>query len=129
MALVARFIAAAAVFIAVFLFSYWIVFVQVFSFDVAYAPALLTAAATAFATWRVMGPGHRGIATTAFRWAAIAGGVGFCLGFFGPMALDPGGNQGPMLGLFITGPLGFLAGGICGLIYAVRRRSGTANAS
>jgi hypothetical protein len=31
-------------------------------------------------------------------------------GFFGPMLLALGANQGPLLGIFITGPLGFLAG-------------------
>ena len=119
MKLVARCIAVAVVFIAVFLFSYWMVFVQVFSFDVAYVPALATAAAAAFGTWRVMGAGHHGTVATVLRWAAVAGSAGFCAGFFGPMLLAPDANQGPLLGLFITGPLGFLAGGICGLIYAV----------
>ncbi|HJS46906.1 MAG TPA: hypothetical protein VJ773_02850 [Gemmatimonadales bacterium] len=44
------------------------------------------------------------------RWALIVGGVGFAAGFFGPMFLAPGANQGPMLGIFITGPLGLVAG-------------------
>lgn len=44
------------------------------------------------------------------RWALIIGGIGFAAGFFGPMILAPGANQGPMLGIFITGPLGAVAG-------------------
>lgn len=40
------------------------------------------------------------------------GGLGFALGFFGPMLLDPSSGNGPLLGIFITGPLGFL-GGLC----------------
>ncbi len=43
-------------------------------------------------------------------WGVVVGFAGFVLGFFGPMVLAPGANQGPLLGIFITGPLGFLAG-------------------
>ena len=42
--------------------------------------------------------------------ALLVGGIGFAAGFFGPMIFAPGANQGPLLGIFITGPLGFLAG-------------------
>lgn len=49
--------------------------------------------------------------------AALAGGVGFMLGFFGPMIIAPGANQGPLLGIFITGPLGFALGFPLGFIY------------
>ena len=53
-------------------------------------------------------------------------GVGFAaflVGFVGPMIWAQDANQGPMLGLFITGPLGFIGGGICGAIYAWWRKS------
>jgi hypothetical protein len=55
-------------------------------------------------------------------WAGIVGAVGFSVGFFGPMIFSPQANQGPLLGLFITGPLGFVAGGVAGLIYSLSRR-------
>lgn len=48
------------------------------------------------------------------RWAAILGIVGFLSGFVGPMVLAPDANQGPMLGIFITGPGGLLLGIILG---------------
>jgi len=51
----------------------------------------------------------------ALKW----GGVAFAVGFIGPMILAPGANQGPMLGIFITGPLGFLGG----LVYGFARGS------
>ena len=57
------------------------------------------------------------IVRRAMRPAVIVGGVGFLLGFVGPMVLTPGANQGPMLGIFITGPLGFL----CGLVWGIGR--------
>ena len=44
----------------------------------------------------------------------ILGSVGFIGGFFGPLIFAPGANQGPLLGIFITGPLGFLIGCIVG---------------
>jgi len=42
--------------------------------------------------------------------ALLVGGIGFAAGLFGPMVFAPGANQGPLLGIFITGPLGFLVG-------------------
>jgi hypothetical protein len=49
------------------------------------------------------------------RAAVLVGGVGFALGFFGPMILDPSSGNGPMLGIFITGPIGFVVGLLWGL--------------
>ncbi|MFO1141505.1 MAG: hypothetical protein U1E59_03795 [Amaricoccus sp.] len=62
-----------------------------------------------------------GVLARMLRWAAILGGIGFAAGFLGPMILAPGANQGPMLGIFITGPLGFLLGLAVGVIDAIRR--------
>ncbi len=53
--------------------------------------------------------------------AVIVGGLGFVVGFFGPMIFAPGANQGPMLGLFITGPVGTVIGAIAGAWYARTR--------
>ena len=60
------------------------------------------------------------------RWAIVVGGIGFVLGFFGPMLLAPGANQGPMLGIFITGPLGAVLGAGYGIWHELRRRGGEA---
>lgn len=38
------------------------------------------------------------------------GAIGFAIGFLGPMLLDPSSGNGPLLGIFITGPLGFVVG-------------------
>jgi hypothetical protein len=46
----------------------------------------------------------------ALRSGCVVGAVGFAGGFFGPILLTPEANQGPLLGIFITGPLGFIAG-------------------
>jgi hypothetical protein len=50
-------------------------------------------------------------------WALALGAVGGAAGFFGPMLLSPDANQGPMLGLFITGPGGALAGLVLGFVF------------
>jgi hypothetical protein len=54
--------------------------------------------------------------------ALIVGGIGFAAGFFGPMVFRPDANQGPLLGIFITGPIGFLAGLAYGVIRELARK-------
>jgi hypothetical protein len=48
-------------------------------------------------------------------WALAIGGVSFAVGFFGPMIVNPGANQGPLLGILITGPLGTVVGLVVGV--------------
>jgi hypothetical protein len=54
------------------------------------------------------------------RWLIILGAAGFAAGFFGPMLFVPDANQGPMVGIFISGPagaaLGALLYGICRML-------------
>jgi len=50
------------------------------------------------------------------------GAIAFALGFFGPILLAPDANQGPLLGIFITGPLGFVLGLLLGA-WRERRRA------
>jgi hypothetical protein len=57
------------------------------------------------------------------RWVGVLGIVGFLSGFFGPIALAPGANQGPLLGIFVTGPAGLLLGAILGAVVALLKIS------
>lgn len=66
--------------------------------------------------WQALEAPDPGLIASALKGGAVVGGIGFCLGFFGPMLFAPDANQGPLLGLFITGPLGFLAGAIGGAV-------------
>jgi uncharacterized membrane protein len=62
------------------------------------------------------------------RWygfAAFVGVLAFGAGFFGPMLLSPQANQGPLLGLLITGPLGLAVGVVWGLLRSARRGNST----
>ena len=54
----------------------------------------------------------------ALRGGLILGGLGFIGGFVGPIILAPEANQGPLLGIFITGPIGFAVGVALGAVYA-----------
>lgn len=49
--------------------------------------------------------------------AIIVGFVGFCAGFFGPILVNPDANQGPLVGIFLTGPGGVVGGLILGLLF------------
>lgn len=65
-----------------------------------------------------------GVWVHAFVGAVVVGGIAFAIGFFGPMFwLKHNSPQGPMLGIFVTGPLGAVAGFVGGLVVGfVRRR-------
>lgn len=65
---------------------------------------------------------QHGIAASIIMGALIMGGIGFVAGFFGPMIFSPDNNLGPMLGIFTTGPLGFVVGGVAGCVYWLVRR-------
>ncbi|HVP83933.1 MAG TPA: hypothetical protein VMS78_04340 [Rhizomicrobium sp.] len=124
MLFVAKVLASLLVFAAVYFISYWLLFAQVLPENppsLATGCAFLTAAGLAALFWYGASVGS-GTFATAMTWAGIVGAIGFAGGFFGPMIFSPEANQGPLLGLFITGPLGFVAGGVAGLIYALSRR-------
>ncbi|HEX2452003.1 MAG TPA: hypothetical protein VHJ69_12710 [Gemmatimonadales bacterium] len=55
-------------------------------------------------------------------YGVTLGAIGFALGFFGPMLLAPTSGNGPLLGIFITGPVGFLAGACWGIWKEWERR-------
>jgi hypothetical protein len=45
-----------------------------------------------------------------WRMGWIVGATGLAIGFLGPLVVSPGSNLGPLLGILLTGPLGFVAG-------------------
>jgi hypothetical protein len=71
-----------------------------------------------------LGPRLRTTLRRATGPALVMGAIGFAAGFFGPMLLKPEANQGPLLGIFITGPAGFALGLLYGVVRA-RRMSGS----
>jgi hypothetical protein len=71
------------------------------------------------AVWRAEGSVPDSLIGSIGLGAAIFGSIGFAGGFFGPMIFAPEANQGPMLGIFITGPIGALLGAVAGLFYGL----------
>ena len=113
------------VFVAAFFFSYWLVFVQIIPENLPWlAPlaALLTAMVLAGVAWTALDAGFEGVLPTMLTCSTVVGAIGFSGGFFGPMIFTPDANQGPLLGLFITGPLGCVVGALGGLIISLWRR-------
>jgi uncharacterized membrane protein YeaQ/YmgE (transglycosylase-associated protein family) len=58
-----------------------------------------------------------------FRWTVVLGITGFLSGFIGSMILAPDANQGPLLGILITGPTGALLGSVLGVAAALAKLS------
>jgi len=77
----------------------------------------LLAIIVAYFTWKKSGNLSNGLVSHILIGGFVIGGISFFAGFFGPMISAPGANQGPLLGLFITGPIGFVVGLIAGGIY------------
>jgi hypothetical protein len=83
--------------------------------------ALAAAIHVARKVWNGTAEGVASVPLMAGLGAVIVGGLGFIAGFFGPMIFAPEANQGPMLGLFITGPAGVVIGAVAGAWYGMRR--------
>ncbi|HET9040969.1 MAG TPA: hypothetical protein VFN40_12395 [Gemmatimonadales bacterium] len=67
-------------------------------------------------------PASRTSIQASWRAGWIAGGIGLGIGFVGPLVLWPKSNLGPLLGLLLTGPLGFVLGALgAGVVRVVQR--------
>jgi hypothetical protein len=86
--------------------------------------SLACAAAVGRYYWSHTGEMSAGLVTHILLGAIAMGAIGFVGGFFGPIIFAPEANQGPLLGIFITGPLGFVVGGVGGGIYWMVRGRG-----
>ena len=58
---------------------------------------------------------------SALRGGCLLGAIGFAVGYVGPIVFMPESNQGPLLGIFITGPGGFLLGLVLGAVAGLKR--------
>jgi len=89
--------------------------------------SLACALVVAWFTWKktasIAASNSSGMFTSIALGAIIVGAAGFVAGFAGPIIFMPDANQGPLLGIFITGPLGFLIGGVGGFVYWRRHRA------
>jgi hypothetical protein len=86
--------------------------------------ALVLGGAAALRVWQRTEPrtgADPAVVESTLQGAAVLGGIGFAAGFFGPIVFAPDANQGPLLGIFITGPIGVVLGAIAGYVRGVRR--------
>jgi len=67
-------------------------------------------------------PKSRPACGKALRWGWRLGGLAFLAGYLLPLVTSPESNQGPLLGIFVTGPLGFV-GGVVAALYALDEAS------
>jgi len=79
--------------------------------------SLLIAVMIGIFIWKKTGAFSNSLSKYIIMGGIITGGIGFIIGFFGPIIFNPSANQGPLLGIFITGPAGFLIGLVGGGIY------------
>ncbi len=107
--------------LAVYYFVYWVPFSLITigeKYWIQNIVAAIAALVIGWFIWNSTKQGYpKGLASSVFTSAFIIGGIGFIGGFFGPIIFSPSSNQGPLLGIFITGPLGFLLGALGGLVY------------
>lgn len=116
-------------FVASFYFLFWVLggilsipfgidspnWILVFSGLVSFSSAVYLA----YSVWKKTGVNKNTKATlgTYILTGALGLGVfGFLIGFIGPLIFMPGANQGPLLGIIITGPGGVALGAIGGSI-------------
>jgi hypothetical protein len=62
-------------------------------------------------------PGSRRHIRLTMLGAFSIGALAFVAGFIGPIIFQPKSNQGPLLGIFLTGPVGFVLGAVIGWFY------------
>ena len=106
--------------IAAYYFIYWVPFSLLRFIEHRWIPniiSFLCAIGIGIFVWKKSEKISSSAISTILLGAFSLGGIGFCLGFFGPIIFTPNSNQGPLLGIIITGPLGFFLGAISGLIY------------
>ena len=122
-------LALAAAFLALLLV---VVFIPLFT-DIAESTAIWISVPVVilagWSTWKSQGGDKIGALASIFTGAILVGGISFAAGFFGPMILAHGANQGPLLGILITGPIGIVVGAIAGFIYWLRGKKNSNNNS
>ena len=90
-----------------------------------WVPIVLWLLTMSLLCWSVVVPGRASRAGVRSSWQAgwMVGGIGLLLGFVGPLVVTPDANLGPLLGILLTGPLGFVVGAIgAGVVRAAKGR-------
>lgn len=126
-----RIVASAIVVVATYYFCYWITLAFIpIPWGVAAVISYACAMAAGWYAWTRTASVNTSLTRSVGYWAMVIGAIGFIGGFFGPMVFAPDANQGPLLGILITGPAGVLIGAIGGLVHwLVQRKQGGSSAA
>jgi hypothetical protein len=124
-----RLLAAFVATVATYYLVFWLGGALIFSLlprQLSYWITLATSMLVAILVGRYVWMQTGSLRTGFFRFVALGslltGAITFSAGFFGPILFTPHANQGPLLGIFITGPLGFILGGVGGAVHWLIRR-------
>jgi hypothetical protein len=113
-------------FISFYYFTYWVPLSLIPGVHktgiLATTLSLVVAGAVAVFLWKKTDSLSNGLASSILLGGIIIGGISFVAGFFGPVIFSWGGNQGPLLGILYTGPIGFVVGLVAGALYWLIRR-------
>jgi len=116
---------------SVFFFIYWVPFSLIQIGENEFVRMTFSILSAVLTGWFILSatksPSKNSLLSSIICWAFITGGVGFFAGFFGPIIFTPEANQGPLVGIIFTGPLGLLLGAIIGLIYWLRNKRANEN--
>jgi hypothetical protein len=66
-------------------------------------------------------PGARAGIQSSWRAGWLIGMAGFAIGFVGPLVVTPKASLGPLLGILVTGPVGFVLGALGGAVAHANR--------
>jgi flagellar biosynthesis protein FliR len=112
MRLIFRLLVLLVVLPAAYLFTYLVPFSFIPFTEQRWIPSsisLLVAVGVGWYVWKALGATELDETSSTYVGAIVVGAIGFCAGYFGPPS--------PLLGIFVTGPLGFVLGAIGGYSY------------
>ena len=84
--------------------------------------ALFSALLVGWYAWKLVAGERVGVGISVICGALMLGGLGFIIGFLGPMIVAKDTSQGPLVGVVMTAPLGIILGALGGYIFASKQR-------
>jgi len=119
MKIIVRITLSLVVVVVIYLLIYWKCFSEGFrrTGNESNIISLLIAILIGIVVWTKIKNISTGLPAYIFAGGILVGTTSFIFGFFGPLIFAPSNNLGPLLGIFFTGPFGFLFGLFLGGLY------------
>lgn len=84
--------------------------------------ALFSAILAGWYAWKLVAGEKVGVGVSVICGALMLGGLGFMIGFLGPMIVAKDTSQGPLVGVFVGTPVGVILGVIGGYFIASKQQ-------